>query len=166
MSIPKLNAVDFPEQWIILARSAIAASCPVDTTEDVLASIPLIASVMGPNGILRLTTLWSFTNSANVKTMRARLGGIGGTQFMNIPLTANDSLHHQCLIRNRGALNSQVGAAAGGLSGSSGFGAGAVVVPGAIDTSAATTLVITGQKATGAETLTLEAYLLELLQGA
>ena len=36
----------------------------------------------------------------------------------------------------------------------------------AADTSAATSLVITGQKGTGTDTLTLQSYLVELLYGA
>ena len=59
---------------------------------------------------------------------------------------------------NRNAQNSQFSNPSGTQVGAS----TAAGVPGSIDTSAETTLVITGQKATGSETLTLASYLVEL----
>lgn len=160
---PRFNAVDSPNSVIILAQSAIAVTSPADATEDIFAALSVPGGIMGINGALRLTTLWSFTNSVNSKTMRARFGGLTGTQYMSIALTTNDSLHHVCMVRNRGAANSQVGANGGGLSGNGGFGAGAAVLTSAVNTALDTSFVLTGQKATAGETLTLEAYLLELL---
>lgn len=157
---PRLNAADQANVPIILAQSAVAVSCPVDTTEDVLASIPIIGGIVGPHGSLRLTTLWTFTNSANTKSLRARLGGIGGTDYFGNVITTQLSLRHQIQIFNRGAQNSQIGFTASTQAFVSTANAH---ITSAVDLSLATTLLITGQKQVGAEALTLESYLLELL---
>jgi hypothetical protein len=147
-------------QIIILGASAVAVSGPADTNENILATINIPAGAMGINGILRVETLWTVTSSVNNKTLNARLGGIGGTAFLNIVLTTSVSFLGVKTIQNRGAANSQVAFTA--LSGN--FGAtSAAVTTASIDTSAATTLVITGQKASAGEDLTLERYSVELI---
>ncbi len=81
---------------------------------------------------------------------------------MAVVLTANDTARLITQISNRNATNSQVGhvAATGGLGGATGG-----IVTAAVDTTAATTIVITGQKATLGETLTLEQYIIEVMPG-
>jgi hypothetical protein len=151
--------------WRVLAQSAVAASLTGVTTDSALASIAIPAGAMGPNGRLRVTTLWSITNSANAKTLRVRLGGLAGTAFQSIALTTSASFRAQCEIANRNNQASQVGANAS--IGSGGWSAtGAAIATAAIDTSAAATLVISGQLANGGETITLEGYLVELAYGA
>ena len=144
----------------ILGASAVAVSGPADTNENILATITVPAGAMGLNGILRVTTLWTVTNSGNLKTLRARLGGIGGTDYMTIGLTAALSHHHVVMIRNRGAANSQIGFTPSSIPFNTSTGAN---ITSAIDTSAAQTFVITGQKASAGETITLESYLVELI---
>lgn len=145
-----------------LAQSAVAASCPADTTEDVLATITVPANAMGPNGRLRITTIWSYTNSANTKTMKVRFGGTGGTQYLSTGQTTTASMRHMVEIANRNSVSSQVG----GPSSSSSFAtAGGNPVTSARDTTAAQDIVISGQKALSSETLTLESYLIELIPG-
>jgi hypothetical protein len=145
----------------MIAKSAAAVSVPADTTEDTLATITVPANAMGANGALRITTMWSFTNSGNNKTIRARFSGGAGTQYMNIVFAANANFMDQRTISNRNATNSQVGyvAAAAPFGGATTGG----IVTSAVDTTASTTVVITGQKASSGETLTLEMYLVELL---
>lgn len=146
----------------ILGASAVAVSGPADTNENILATITIQAGAMGLNGILRVTTCFSFTNSANTKAGRIRLGGIGGTAFLSqTGWTTQLGLEHITTIYNRGATNSQVGGGIGVAD--SGPVAGQTRVTGTIDTSAATTLVITGQKGLAGDTLTLESYLVELI---
>lgn len=145
----------------ILGASAVAVSGPADTSENILATITVPAGAMGLNGILRVRALWSHTNSANNKTLRIRLGGVGGTQFLAIVPTTTASAITDTTIQNRGAANSQVGSVAA-LVASFGTTSGALAT-GAIDTSVATTLVLTGQKASAGETITLESYLVELI---
>jgi hypothetical protein len=145
-----------------LSKSGVAVSCPADTTEDILASIPIAAGVVGPMGWFRILTMWSFTNSVNNKTLRVRLGGIGGTIHMSVIKTTTTAFRVMTDIINRGLNNSQVGS-------SLGVDAAAVTAvtfaTGAIDLSAASSIVITGQKATAGETLTLDGYGIEVFAG-
>lgn len=147
----------------VLARSAAQVLTPADTTEDVLATIAIPAGAMGANGFLRIFTIWSFTSSANAKTMRARLGGIGGTIHGIGPSTNGfQELQGVTMIFNRNAANAQVGTGllANGFIGSS------APTTGAIDTSIAQNLVFTGQKASAGETLALDAYSVEIFPKA
>lgn len=143
-----------------LGISGGAVSAPANTSENILATINIPAKAMGINGALRVTTLWTMTNSVNNKTTSIRLGGISGTAFLALVNTTAASLMNIKVIQNRGAANSQVSfnSASGGNNTTTG-----AVTTGSIDTSAAQTLVITGQKASSGETLTLESYLVELI---
>lgn len=147
-------------KYRVLGASAVAVSGAADTNENILATINIPAGAMGLNGILRFETIWSHTNGANNKTGRVRLGGIGGTVFYNFTNTTTGGNRDNRQIANRGAANSQVCWG----SGNSPWGnASSPTTTGTIDTSAATTLVITGQKASAGDTLTLESYLVELI---
>lgn len=153
-----VRAASQPSAPIILAKSAVAVSCPSDTTEDVLATLNI--PVLAPNSMLRLTTEWSMTTSANNKTLRVRFSGGAGTIVQNAGFTASQSARMQVQVSNRGATNSQISVCAN----NTGFTAtNSASIPTAVDTSVATTLVITGQKVLNTETLTLESYLLELI---
>ena len=147
----------------VLAQSAVAASVTGTTSETVLATIPVPAGAMGANGILRIITLWSVTNSADSKTLRVRLGGIGGTAYLGLGVTAVATAQELTLIRNRNSLSSQVGFAA---TPAASYGTSTTAVTtSAVDMSAAQDLVITGTIAAnaGANTITLEAYTVEIL---
>lgn len=147
----------------ILAQSGLAVSCPADTNEDILASVTIPGGVMGANGILRVLTLWTFTSDAiNSKTLRVRFGGIGGTQYLNFAATSTVALQGICMIRNRNAENAQIGFAANN---NNPFNTAISTAnpTSAVDTTVNSTLVITGQKASAGNTLTLEAYTVELL---
>jgi hypothetical protein len=149
------------QRYRILGASAVAVSGPADTSENILATINIPAGAMGLNGILRVTTQWTVNNNANVKAARARLGGIGGTDFLGANIASTLSMRAETQIANRGVANSQVGFGVG----TTFFGTlNGAAVTGAIDTSAATTLVITAAKATAGDTMTLEQYLVELLR--
>jgi hypothetical protein len=145
---------------VVLAASAVAASAGAVTTEETLATITVPANAMGLHGTLRVTTVWTHTNGANNKTLRVRFSGAAGTQYCNVVATTTATTVHQATISNRGAANSQVGGHTGvsAFSGSSG-----AVTTSAVDTTADTTIVISGQKASSGDTLTLERYMVELL---
>jgi hypothetical protein len=151
----------------VLGQSSVAVSCTASTAEEVLASVNLQPGVMGVNGALRLTTLWTLTGAVGTKTLRARLGttALGGSQWIAI-VRAALALDYVApipqVLRNRNVANSQVTffAAQGGIGTNTASGITAFTE----DTSVATIVGITGQKATAGEVLTLEGYTLELLR--
>lgn len=144
---------------IVLAKSAVQVSHTGDVLEFVLATI--VVPPLGLNSGLRITALFSYTNSVNAKTFRVRFSGASGTIYHSQAPTATASLRTQCEIWNRNALNSQIGGLAGGTGG---WAASATANPtSAVDTSVATSLVISGQLAAAGETLNLEQYLIELI---
>jgi hypothetical protein len=141
--------------------SGAAISVPADTTEDILVTVTL--PPLSSTSQIRVQSQVSCTNNANVKTIRVRLGGIGGTIFLSPPFANQGGGGLWGIISNRGATNSQVCNVPGNAFHP--LGAGVVAnVTGAIDTSVSTTLVITGQKASGGDTLTLDHYLIEVLR--
>lgn len=149
--------------WYPLAASAVAVSAGANTDENTLATIAIPAAAMGANGQLRITTVWTVTNSGNNKTLRVRLGGIAGTQFLSAAVTTVATVRNQLFLANRNSQSSQVG----GINSTTSFGtSSSVLTTATVDTSAAVDLVITGQKASSGETLTLESYLVELLYAA
>jgi hypothetical protein len=148
---------------IILGVSGVASSAGANTTENVLATVNIPAGIMGPNGLLRIYSLWSYTNSANNKTLRIRLGGAGGTQVFAITQTTSTHMSDLRHIQNANAQNAQVFHDRGSQPAVGATSAGANVTA-AIDTSLGTTLVFTGQKALNSETLTLSSYYVELLR--
>lgn len=149
-------------QPYILARSAIAVSCPADTTEDILANIAVPAGAMGANGILRVTTNWTFTNNGNPKTLRVRFSGTSGTGFLSFNAASLAAQRIVQEISNRGSTNAQYGQAVG--SGTANILNTGVTA--AVDTTLAASIVISGQKGTLGDALTLESYLVELLPSA
>jgi len=94
---------------IIIAASAVAVSGAADTAENILGTATIPAGAMGLNGILRWHAVWTYTNSANVKTLRTRFGGIGGTVYMSVAPTTTSYTRDFRQLANRGAANSQVG---------------------------------------------------------
>lgn len=148
----------------VLAQSAVAVTAPAsDTNENILATISIAAGLIAANDALEITTMWSFTASTNAKTCRIRLGGIGGTQFLNTAQTTgtNVALHQLQIIRFPTTATQK-----GWNSGNTSIYAAGTGAPttGAIDMTSLQTLVITGQKATGSETMALESYSVKLVR--
>lgn len=151
-------------QWETLAQSSVQSAHTGDTNETVLATISIPAGAMGANGRVKLRWLVSCTESANVKTIRARLGGIGGTAYCGLALTNQETQRYEIEIGNRNAQNSQVGAY---LATSTAWGSTTgTETTSAVDTSAATTLLITGQLASSGEAIRVESYVAEILYAA
>lgn len=151
------NVSRYSAKRYVLAQSSVATAAPADTNENILATISLAANAMGPNGTVRTLVVFTCTNNANAKTIRMRLSGIGGTIFHSQDIASSAGVLFHRIIANRNATNSQVSyldLAAASPS----------LTTGAIDTTAATTLVITVQKATSGDTVTLESYQSELLK--
>lgn len=141
----------------VLAQSYVAVSCGADVTEDVLATITIPAGTMGANGAVRIISQWTHTNSANTKTLRVKWAGTAVNTFA---ITTQAGTYLLTVVANRGVTNSQVAPAQNiNIYGSTTN----AVFTAAVDTTAAVTVTITGQKASAGETLTLEGYTVELL---
>lgn len=146
---------------LVLAQSAVPVSHTGDLLETTLATIEVPGDAIGPNGTLRITTLWSGTVSANQKTLRVKYGG---TAFLATALGSNMGTgRFYTDISNRNSPTSQIGAPAAWATG---FGSNAnPPLTAALNTRIALNLTITGQLATATETVTLEYYKIELLPG-
>jgi hypothetical protein len=143
---------------VLLAQSFVAVSGAADTNENTLATITVPANALGANGCLVIRTSWEVTNNANAKTGRVRFSGASGTVFHAPSLASIASAAFETLIANVNATNSQKGGSSS-AAGTGGWGGSSVALPTAsVDTTAETTIVITGQKGTGTDTLTLAGY--------
>lgn len=142
----------------VIAASAVAVATTGDTNENTLATITIPGGAMGANGIVRITTVSSHTNSGNTKILRIKYGG---TTFASLSVTTSVTVRHTLNIFNRNATNSQVGQSTSIAFGTS---AGAATTA-SINTTAAVTILITGQNGLGSETITLESYLVEVIKG-
>jgi hypothetical protein len=139
----------------LLCSSAVAASVTGTTSETTLATCTVPGGAMGRNGGVEIRTVWSYTNSANAKTLRIRFGGAAGTQYMSIAPTTTNALSDVRRIRNRNSASSQVGSQAFG---SSSFGTGSSApVTSSLDTSGPVDIVASCQLALSTETCSLEA---------
>lgn len=132
------------------------------TAEEDLVSIPLLPGLMGLNGQIIVTHFWQATNNANVKTMRVKLGGTAF--FANAAALGSAAifLPPPTRIFNRNSQSSQIAFAA--ANGNTTVATASAATTGTVDTSAVQTLAISGQKATGSDTLTLLAYSVELIR--
>lgn len=146
--------------WLIIASAGTQTQHTGNTNETVLKTITVPAGAMGPNGILRILSVWAFSGT-NTKTARVRFNGIGGTVYAAQAPTTQVSALLETIISNRNAANSQVGAGSGGTGGF-GIQAGALITS-AIDTTGAVDIVLTGQLTNTGETISVEAYHVELI---
>lgn len=147
---------------LIKGASGTAASVTGTTDETVLKSVAIPA--MGPNDIIRVMSLWTWTNNGNTKTVRVRLGGLLGTAHTAVSATTTASAQVFTVIYNNNATNSQKGI----LANSTGLSAGTSIalVTGAVQTNAGTTLDFTGQLGVGTDTVTLQGCIVELIRGS
>ena len=115
------------------------------TTETTLLTIPIKGGLIGLGGRLVESAVFAMTNNANIKTFRAKIGGstIATGTSSNLNSTRLDFW-----LLNRNNQSSQYN------NNTTSF---------AIDTSVDFDLVITGQLANAADTLTLSALTLEAL---
>lgn len=144
----------------VLAASAVAVSHTGSTTETTLATISVPANAMRANGILRITLQWGKTGTAGTWQPRIKFNGTtyydGGGTYTGTNLSARQQIQ----IANRNATNSQVGTSNLQTNFSQNTDA---VVTSAHDTTTALNLTITIQLGSAADTVRLEAYLVELL---
>ena len=144
---------------VFFVKSGVGGTVTGTTTETALVTLDLPAGALGPKGFIRLTLNFSHTNNANVKTVRARLGGIAGTAFAGPAVTSNARTHLIVHIYNRTATSQIAGTNNGN---NVGYGQSTTgQVTGTVDTTVAQTLVVTGELATSTDTITLESYIYE-----
>jgi hypothetical protein len=146
----------------ILCKSYVQSAAPGDTNEDTLFTCTVPANALGANGGLRVHTIWSHTNSGNNKTLRVRFSGASGTQYLAAVITTTNTSSVMTFIGNRNATNSQIGGIFSTVTSSFGTTTNGGVTS-AVDTTAATSLVATCQKASGGESCALEAIVVELI---
>jgi len=144
-----------------LACSAAPLALTGTTSETALVTIAVPAGVMGPNGLIRVTATFSCTNSANSKIGRVRFSG---TAYTAITMTNLAILRTSFFIHNRNSESSQVGFASNSTSGV-GTSTSSLATS-TIDTSQASEVVFSGALTSGAETITLESYVVDVKYGA
>lgn len=156
------NGTDWiPDAPCTLGRSAVAASHTGDTTETELANVAVPAGLLGHNNALETDDVWTMSGSSSSRKLRERYSGSAGTTHMLISTSssANVGARGNVVIRNRNATNSQVSGNQGGALGVSSV----APVTGSVDTTAATSVSLTAELASGADTITLESYSVQLM---
>lgn len=140
-----------------IASSAVAVSVTNTTVETTLATITIPANAMGPNGWIEVYATFSYTNSANSKILRIRLGG---TAVGSSSVTTTAALTGALFIHNRNDVASQL-CAPGNL----GFSATAnASVATTFDSTGPLALTINGLMAALAETITLERFVVRVFK--
>jgi len=142
----------------ILAAGASALSHTGNTNETSLVTYSLAANTLKVGGMIRITCLWSYTNSSNNKTLKVKFGSANP---LNLTVTTTASLLRHVHVFQRGA-SSQTFFSVNNTTGV-GVSAGAISTS-AIDTTSAVTIDFTATLANAGETITLEYYLIEMTQ--
>ena len=141
----------------VIGQSHVAVTAPANTSENTLYSLIVPGNTLGPNDTLRVTPIFSMTNSANNKTTNVKFGGSAIGSVVN---TTAATYKEQRQVSNRGVKNSQVAfsSAFGGFGGSS-----VAITALTVDTTQDQILTITGTKASAGETLKLESVIVEVV---
>lgn len=149
---------------VTLAQSGAAIDMTGAATEQFMATYTLPGGLMSANAQIEIFCLWSVPNTANSKTLRIKHsavgGGIGGDiiSFYSCALTTSSQLQAITVIRAANSTTAQKGWGIGSTV-PSGIGAiSSTLRSFARATQNDSDLVITGQLADTAETITLEAY--------
>ena len=127
--------------------------------ETTLKRVVLPGGLVGPNGIVRVTMLWSVTNNANSKQMKLYLGA---TPFFFATVSTQNANQVQAVIRNRGSMSSQIGMVNWNLTSYAGV-TGANQT-GSIDTSVDQFLTFACVLTNVGDSCTLESYSIEVLR--
>jgi len=129
------------------------------TAETNMASLKIPANSMGKNGAVEIKALWSYTNSANVKTLQPRFTSTagatsGGVLWPNAAQTTTASFQMLLILHNNNATNSQTAFANAG--GSPFASTASAIATSSIDTTADSFINLNGVLALSTETLTLQ----------
>jgi hypothetical protein len=144
---------DLRDSAPVVAQSAVAASITGTLTATTLATVTIPAGQIGANGQVLVEVLWSYTNSANNKTLTVRFGG-QSIQTYIVTTTANSRSSHRVSNRNNAASQTAFNAFTTG-----GFGVSATALLAlTVNTANATDIVFEAQLSNTGETITLESY--------
>lgn len=132
------------------------------TNETELYNVTIPGGTLGPNGVLKITLLFSFANSTNLKTFKFKFGGV---QVWSVSQTSASIFGGQMvkLVINRNSESAQIWTAQNTWVGIGG-GVTAAHVAGAINTAVDQAISVTGQLASTGETITLESVMVEVLK--
>jgi len=147
------------DTWRVMGTLGATASVTGTTNETVLSTVTIPGGSIGPNGVIRIYSLWSNTNDASGKTARIRLNGLGTQAVMGAALSTSGVYADYRQVHNANSESSQKVMQFTFLGG---FGASTTVTTGAIDTTADISLVFTGQLTDTADTISIEAYTVEV----
>jgi len=143
----------FVDQLLNINNVLASASA---TTEQVLLSVRIPPRFLTPNFAMDINLAVSLTNNANVKTLRARWGGVGGTALFTSPSLASAlNYNAEFTISGRGDGSSLIGFGPGA---SGGWGVSTTAYPTATFDyiNQESEFVITVTKATAGDTAQLE----------
>lgn len=143
----------------VIASSGAELTLTGTTTSTELATVVIPGGSMGPNGCLRVATLWSCTNSANNKIIKCMLNGTFD-MFNGHTMTTTAGVKHERFLWNRNSESAQVQFGAWGDS----YEASSAAATAAINTAVDVNLVFSGQLALGTETLKLLGYTVEIIR--
>jgi hypothetical protein len=139
--------------------TSVPISLPADTNEDTFISITVPA--MSANGGFEVRALFTCTNNANAKTLKAYYSTTGGTQLCAPSLASVAGLELFLFVGNQGATNSQ--SSNGYIRYLNNTIVALTQTTPAATTTGNTTFVITGTKATAGDTWTMVNCVLRMI---
>jgi len=148
------DAEDYPavtKPVEVLSSSAVAASCASTAADEVLGSFTVRAGIIGVNSIIQIEPLWTFTNSANNKILKVRIGGV---TVYSATRTTSVKEAPLIVLANRNSLASQIQPYDNAYV-TAGAGEPATYT---INFANLVTVDITGQRANSSDTLKLEYF--------
>jgi hypothetical protein len=102
------DAEDYPavtKPVEVLSSSAVAASCALTAVDEVLGSFTVRPGIIGVNSIIQIEPPWTFTNSANNKILKVRIGGV---EIYSATRTTSVKEAPLIVLANRNSLTSQI----------------------------------------------------------
>lgn len=137
---------------VLLANDQTTLAVTGTTSEVQAFTLTIPAGMMGANGVLEIVPFFTYTNSANNKTLRVRFGGTGGTVFSTVTTSTSENNIKYLWIRNANSTSSQKGPSAGFVNG---FGTGTSAgIASAVNTTSAVDVVISATLTLSTETIT------------
>lgn len=153
----------------IIKNTNTIATLANTSGETVVTSVAITGGAMDANACLRITSRWSFTNSANNKTVIIRVGGTGtnGTALTSTTMTTQQTAQDVRYICNKNSVSAQQAYTAGtafGVNFSNASSSGAYTQP-AVNTASNFSIYFNVNMASGAETTNVDGLLVELIPG-